>query len=948
MSYMWPFCLFIVGHLHVLYNGLEEACKSLDISLVVFNAVRSLLNFLSDSEYRKKFRHCCMGGKPGSDLFLRFPKMHIDWRWETLGPALLSLLKVLPNLYAHFDLGLMSSSDDKKVKSVVSKTLREAKDALENPYLMILCVIFVLHAAVVGKYAQELEICCCHATIWRQKKSFKRRVQELYAATNYDTCVWKGRRVAWWVAQGMRAFFNELRHATSPQFEQLVAALPLQQKAKVLAWRDQLRRKLVEIYTEKFWFWGHIPWKLLGVFYCCQGGSLERSKTILLECIREYETAVLEFGIPALHRVAVKLLDPNGVVGRELRAFLVQDLPLESFYHAYVALMEYAMVSLVERRVESIHAIVQRLGRCMTNITVPFICAKMREQYLVDLLKSSNGFFQLCLDSFRKRTLLDEVLKLRFSVHELSGKAVAEKIRLVYQCNLDSEFVDLALPRQEVKQWGDTVALFLPRPRDVPERCRQCVLYFQSLLTEGCYSLPTGLFDAWAELPAGSVADSEGGDFVGTCLRAIDVDHPEFDFAAAPPSFFRVVNANPESRFSFDVPHVVRAKHRIVVTSFVVLNQSLQKRRFIVQENTDPGSHLTLDVAWLVGHAEEALGGLFRWVPTTRASTIPAPSLAVEDGSVDFLVPPVLQVGPSQSASSTAMVPFVNSPHAPALSGDASLALCQLGDHRSTHTAFERLHGVNVDSLNELRDSGLVCLDNDSFGSLRVSLVHENIVYGSIYCMGDPVHAFRSLNCGNPLKCTKFDIIIRLHQEGWVVCSDVRAPFSIESDRQYSGDIGRPLAYFVALLEHSSIFAKGITTIDHFRPDGYYRALLLLPRAKLMSMPSLLLADHAFFMDALKDMGPAGHEVNTDEVVGGGSLVAIADRLEQSLVSVIPPVLEPAAWTRCVVTGPAGRSHKVWFDDCTHSVGAPRRGWTVCRRHSCIKYCRSFGEYRQY
>ena len=32
LSWLWPFALFIAGHMHVLYNALEEACKSITVA----------------------------------------------------------------------------------------------------------------------------------------------------------------------------------------------------------------------------------------------------------------------------------------------------------------------------------------------------------------------------------------------------------------------------------------------------------------------------------------------------------------------------------------------------------------------------------------------------------------------------------------------------------------------------------------------------------------------------------------------------------------------------------------------------------------------------------------------------------------------------------------------------------------------------------------------------
>ena len=60
MNYLWPCCLFVMGHLHLLFNALEEACKGMgELSTKFFDALRSLCAFLNDSELRRQFQFDC-------------------------------------------------------------------------------------------------------------------------------------------------------------------------------------------------------------------------------------------------------------------------------------------------------------------------------------------------------------------------------------------------------------------------------------------------------------------------------------------------------------------------------------------------------------------------------------------------------------------------------------------------------------------------------------------------------------------------------------------------------------------------------------------------------------------------------------------------------------------------------------------------------------------------
>ena len=138
--------------------------------------------------------------------------------------------------------------------------------------------------------------------------------------------------------------------------------LPTAKKSDAIAARTQLRAKLIESLQEKLIFWTHIPWKILGVFYCeVAPDALELCKGQLRECIELYDSLLASGRVSSLHRVARLLLDPDRVCGQELRAFLASDLRLREYPTAYAMLRTYCLVSLVERRIESVHAILKRL-----------------------------------------------------------------------------------------------------------------------------------------------------------------------------------------------------------------------------------------------------------------------------------------------------------------------------------------------------------------------------------------------------------------------------------------------------------------------------------------------------------------------------------------------------------------------------------------------------------
>ena len=109
--------------------------------------------------------------------------------------------------------------------------------------------------------------------------------------------------------------------------------------------RDRLYEELV---VEKLSVWLHIPYKAMGVFYCCQGGPISLSQDLARSCLDEYNEAIASGH--TLHRKCHALFAPSTPCRQDLDAWLASDgRPLRDYPFAYVALQEFCLVSLVER-----------------------------------------------------------------------------------------------------------------------------------------------------------------------------------------------------------------------------------------------------------------------------------------------------------------------------------------------------------------------------------------------------------------------------------------------------------------------------------------------------------------------------------------------------------------------------------------------------------------------
>jgi hypothetical protein len=277
---------------------------------------------------------------------------------------------------------------------------------------------------------------------------------------------------------------DKIPSATSMEFERSLASLPEQKQAEVLTVRQQLRSRLLEIYTDKFTFWKHIPWSMLGIFYS-ENGSWAASKELVVACIAEYDIVIGKSSYNALHRVAHAVLNPDSEAGRDVREFAVDNLPLTAHPVAYFALQKYSLVPLVERRIESVHATIKRLGKQAINVGVPWISSKVREQLLMNQL-ADQDFRRCCLDAFRKRSLLDDILKLRFTTDELSGMTVSDKTNAVYQCSLADQYEVRRAAHATSREFQLSLETFRPS-HNLPAQCKLCVSYLKGVLADGGY-----------------------------------------------------------------------------------------------------------------------------------------------------------------------------------------------------------------------------------------------------------------------------------------------------------------------------------------------------------------------------------------------------------------------------------------------------------------------------
>ena len=214
---------------------------------------------------------------------------------------------------------------------------------------------------------------------------------------------------------GLQQCLAAVAQATTDDFEEAVRVLEEAKRMKVVRWMSELRSKLHECLLDKMSFWNQIPWRVLGVFWCCLTDDVDAvitAKQILRECITLYQVVIFEGVSASLHRVAKILLDPGKPCGKELREWLESDRPLKNFVNAYLYLLAYCLIPIVERRIEAEHARIKKILRHLTFVVPATLCSLLRESVNLELLRS-NEFFEYCVKNWHRHNIVDMVLRQR-------------------------------------------------------------------------------------------------------------------------------------------------------------------------------------------------------------------------------------------------------------------------------------------------------------------------------------------------------------------------------------------------------------------------------------------------------------------------------------------------------------------------------------------------------
>ncbi len=687
--------------------------------------------------------------------------------------------------------------------------------------------------AILERHAHRLEGCECHRDLWTSQSSWARKVEHLRHTTGFRHCYMKGRQAAWFQAVGFDLLLAEIAACTSSLLQELIAKM-VDQQANLVRLSTELAEALTEELRDKLGFHNQLPYSAIKIFFGeIKGGSSDRARAFARSAMADYDSVVQGGRSDKLHRVAHIIFRP-GQCRHQLEQFANGDQPLSSFHVAHSTVKRYALISLVGRRVEAVHAELKRLGKAATNMMPPLISSTLSEPQNLERLKASRGFFGFCLARWRSTSIYDDILKLVHPRAHLGTLTTAGKINSIYQCGLESEFRDLTIQREVHEEWlAHTSSRRRGGPRKLPQSWGLAVSFLKAKLTSNVvFSLPVQFFDRMLDVP--SEADIE---FDAVCpwttIVAMHASAPRcFNHSsrAADVAFFEVVNAVPEHRHNVVLDHLDQWTDTVNITRRTLLSHDAPSGRVILLSVT--GAEKTIHLRTFMRFLPECLEQLFYWqlvAHGTAQAIRRQPEQSRVESIAPILVPTTADVLVPRASSAHDIAPFVARPVRDDVAMSVLAQIDALRGPLSEWVQFSALRGCELDDIKSMHFHGALRFRGNAAGEKQVAKNMDGIRAISVQTVGRPLQVLRM---DRSATTSKLDLVLALLRSGWVSEEPV-CQFALGGERRFFCSRLKPTSYFCCLLEADDIFMKGVDAIPHNLKDIHYQCLLRLTGAPL-------------------------------------------------------------------------------------------------------------------
>lgn len=356
-----------------------------------------------------------------------------------------------------------------------------------------------------------------------------------------------------------RAPRSEVQGPGWHRYARVFATHTLQVRGQVLDMEKKIKLKLTEELLAKLSMWDKLPYSILGL----AGGRFGYSEAVVKQrasqLLRDFDEQAAKFGSSKLHRVAVRMLALGTVFRAELEAWLASSRPIEHFVALHNEVVQYAMLPVVGRLIESEHARIQKNLKGREGRLPGSVNAALRA-HEVDTMLDDPCFFGWAEAFWKKQLGMKNILSFKYSPTALSRMTFSELCKQIYLYDPAEQYKDTAVEAASLHEWSKSAEPMLRLPPVKHSVNMNLMLsYLKETFANGrIFSLPEALFmlasgDARIPLGTGVALEISGHDivsfhdaFVGTINEALVEPDPN-----VPQQFFEVVNAYPERRKLF-------------------------------------------------------------------------------------------------------------------------------------------------------------------------------------------------------------------------------------------------------------------------------------------------------------------------------------------------------------------------------------------------------------
>jgi hypothetical protein len=311
--YLFPYCLGMQGHLHMISNAVETAITRTRFWPAFEPGLVGLLGFLNSKDLRKRFLAvCCPLDRHG--LFKSWSKQLVDWRWESIGHVCTQLVPLVPTLQAHFDLDKMSRGGEiASLNEIDTAVLKATSKLLSLPWLEAILESLRVIGTTCNSFMSYLEGCECHEDIWKLQVSHAKKMMIFKSRTGLCHCWRKGCRGSEMATGGVRLWCDRVSEASSDHLATCLAALSVDHRSAVLSVMANIRESLREEFEAKLEHWHHLPFSILGF--------LATDTNAGKDCARRARTEFRN-GDPYKHHRVTRRFFCNPVISKQIDDFI--------------------------------------------------------------------------------------------------------------------------------------------------------------------------------------------------------------------------------------------------------------------------------------------------------------------------------------------------------------------------------------------------------------------------------------------------------------------------------------------------------------------------------------------------------------------------------------------------------------------------------------------------